>query len=124
MANKGLAKDFQPKFEILICPNNKKECIPQLPVINQYFNESQLYFLDKDYKHSIENLRQAYAITFEIKDPACLKCADVFRANIISSLENIHSELQRLTSGWFKARRYQSSLELVIQVLKEYKTGP
>lgn len=122
MAEKGLAKDYQPKFEVLICPNNKKDCVPQLPLINQYFNDSQVFCINKDYHSTIENLRHAYEITFEIKDPACLKCADIFRSTIISSLENIHSDLQKMTSGWFKANRYRSSLELVTQVLKEYKT--
>lgn len=123
MANKGLTKDLQPKFEVLSCPNNKKDCIPHLTVINQYFNESQMFCFNKDYHSSIEVLRYAYQTTLEMKDPGCLKCADIFRANIISSLENISAELQKMTSGWFKAHRYRSSLELITQVLEEYKTG-
>lgn len=121
MPEKGLSKDHQPKFEILSCPSNKKDCIPQLPAINQYFNDSQVHLLNKDYQNSIEALRLAYDITFEIKETACFNCADIFRVSIISSLENIQSELQKMTSGWFKANRYRSSLELVTQVLNEYK---
>lgn len=122
MPEKGLLQEYQPKIEMLRCPNNKNDCIPQLPVINQYFKESQLFLFDKDYKHSIDTLRQAYTTTLEITDSSCDKCADLFRLNIISSLENIHSELHKITSGWFKAKRYRSDLEQVTKVLKEYKT--
>jgi len=119
--------DLQPKIEIVNCPNDKSECVAQLPVINQHFHESHDSFLNKDYKSSIAILKRAYDTTYEIQESSCKNCTGLFRSTIISSLENIHLDLQKMTTGWFKSKRFRSSYELsalVLEELRQRNEGP
>ena len=111
----------QGKIELINCPHQKEGCEERLSVINQYFLVSHKYHYNKEYTRSIEALKLAFDLTFEIQESSCLNCAEQFRTTIISSLENIHSDLQKMSIGWFKATRFQSSLEQVTLVLEECK---
>ena len=113
--------ESQAKIELINCTLDKRMCTEQLSVINKYFHESNEYYHKKEYQRSIEALNLAFNSTYEIHEPSCLKCADLFRSTIISSLENIHLDLQKTTTGWFKAKRFQSSLEMASVVLDELK---
>lgn len=111
--------DDQPKIEVVNCPQGKEICMEQLAVINQYFLESRQSHLKKDYQKSIHALKLAFNATFEIKESTCLPHTDLFRLTIICSLETIHSDLNGMTTGWFKAKRFQSSFELATLVLDD-----
>ena len=113
--------DDQAKIEMVNCPLENELCLHQLTTINQYYTESNNSHLSKDYHKSIEALKLAFNCTYEINNSSCIKCAELFRSTIISSLENMHSELQSMTTGWVKYKRHQQSLELASLVLKEFK---
>jgi hypothetical protein len=104
---------------VVNCPPDQEICIEQLALINQCFLESRQSHLKKDYQGAIEALRLAFNATFEIREPSCLAYREKFRSTIISSLENIHSDLKEMTTGWFKAKRFQSSFELADRVLED-----
>ena len=110
--------DSQPKIEVVNFPQDQEACVKQLSVINQYFLESRRSHLDMDYQRAIESLKQAFHASFEINE-TCVQYAEKVRSTIILSLENIHSDLRQMTSGWFKAQRFQSSYELATVVLDE-----
>jgi hypothetical protein len=40
---------------------------------------------------------------------------------VMQTLENIHDELKKMTSGWLFPNRYKSSYELASVVLEEFK---
>ena len=111
----------QTKIEMINCPLDKVLCVEQLSVINKYYLESNEYHLKKDYQRSIEALKLAFDSTYEIHNSSCLKCAELFRSTIISSLENIHLDLEKMTTGMFKSKRFQSSFELATLALDEFK---
>ena len=113
--------DKQAKIEVVDCPQDMEECLKQLPEINRYFLESHRYHLNKDYQRSIEALKLAFNTTKEIKESSCLKCAELFRTTITQSLENIYDDLQKMTTGWFGSKRYQSSFEIATLVLAEFR---
>ena len=113
--------DSQSKIQMVSCPLDNKLCVENLSAINKYYRESNDYHLKKDYPRSIEALKLAFNLTYEINNSSCLKCAELFRSTIISSLENIHLDLERMTTGLFKSKRFQSSLELATLVLDELK---
>lgn len=69
----------------------------------------QEYRHRKDYKESIAALKDAFDKTIELQENPCLKCAALFRATITESLENVHDELQSMSTGIFKLKRYESS---------------
>lgn len=110
--------DHQPKIEVINFPEDQEEGGKQLSVINQYFLESGRFHLDMDYQRAIEALKQAFDVSLEINESG-VKYAEKVRSTIILSLENIHSDLRQMTSGWLKAKRFQSSFELATVVLNE-----
>lgn len=113
--------DYQSKIEIIRCPQQKKECVPQLPLINRCFSESQQLRMNKDYRHSIQVLEQAFELTFDMCEGGCETCSSMFRSVIISTLETIQSDLQGLTTGRFSVCDYKTVLEYVTQVLQAFR---
>jgi hypothetical protein len=114
--------DKQNKIEFVKCPKKEMKCKEQLTVINKIYIDTEFYRREKDYKSSIETLKNAFYITTELTEKPCTKCAEVFRATVIDSLENIHSELKNITTGIFGNKKYQSSLTLSQNALNELKS--
>lgn len=115
--------DKQDKIELVgnCLLGDKYLCKKQLSVINKKFLASSRYFRDKDYTRSIEELKSAFYITTEIQETSCTKCIELFRSTITESLENIHADLQKMSTGFFVRKHYQSSYELATSVLGELK---
>ena len=109
------------KIELVSCLRNGSECREHRHFINLHFNDSLTYLQNKEYSRSILALKNAYLKTTELQTSPCVKCADIFRGAIIQSLEGIHKDLHKMTSGFFGTRRFQSSYELASVVLKEFK---
>jgi hypothetical protein len=113
--------DAKDKIELLSCPNESKSCTKQLSSINVSFVESNIYRKDKDFTRSIEALKGAYHKTTELKDAACRKCVGLFKNTITQSLENIYEELEGMSTGFFKTKKYQASYMLANKVLKDFR---
>lgn len=109
------------KIELASCPQKSFKCREHLFVINENYRQSDQYIQNKDYHSSIENLKNAFYKTLEIKESSCLKCAEFFRSTISESLENIHKELGKMSTGIFKSKRFQSSYQEAATVLKEFE---
>lgn len=113
--------DKNDKIEIVSCPFVEKKCRDYLSVVNRSHLESGRYRRDKDFQRSIEILKSAFYITTELQDPRCLKCAGLFRTTITHSLENIHGELGKMSTGLFRTKRYHASYIEAGNVLEEFK---
>lgn len=109
------------KIELVSCLRNGSECREHRYFINSRFNDSYTYFQNKEYSRSILALKNAYLKTTELQTSSCVKCANLFRGAIIQSLEGIHYDLHKMTSGFFGTRRFRSSYELASDVLNEFK---
>lgn len=109
------------KFEMVRCVRGGRDCQEHRLVINRGFNESDSFLVNKEYSMSILTLKDAYYKTTDLQESACAQCADLFRCTITKSLESIHDDLFRMTRGLFGTKRYQSSYELVCNVLAEIK---
>lgn len=114
--------DKQDKFQFIKCPRKEMYCKEQLSVINKIYVDSEFFHREKEYKNSIETLKNAFYITTELIENPCTKCAEIFRATVIDSIENIHSELKKINSGIFGNKKYQTSLILAENVLNELKS--
>lgn len=115
--------DNQDKIELLDCQQDEKICKNYLPEINNYFHESDMYFRDKQFQKSIEALKNAFYTTEEFRESSCSKCAEFIQSVIIQSLENIHDELRKMSTGLFSTKRYQLSCNEAEKVLKEFKSS-
>lgn len=109
------------KIELLSCPHTGKDCKDHLSLINQSFSESHIYKQNKNFQGSIEALKNAFEKTNELQDLSCSTCAEFFRSTIALSLENMHDELNEMSTGIFGRKRYQSSYKAAGNVLKEFR---
>ncbi len=109
------------KIELLGCSCKDMTCRKQLLLVNKCYVESEHYYREKDFKRSIDILKSAFYSTLELTEIPCSKCAMVFRSTITESLENIHSELKKMSTGLFGYKRFQSSYLMADHVLKELK---
>ena len=112
----------QDKIELVSCPNKDMICKEHLAVVNKCYMISEQYRKDKNFNLSIEELKSAFYKTTELNELPCSKCAALFRSTITESLEDIHTELKKMSSGIFGSKRYQPSLLMSESVLKEFES--
>ncbi len=113
--------DNHEYIELVRCPNGESFCSEHLKLINEKMNLSSTFWMNKNFPQAIGELKVAFHKTTEINSPSCLPCAELFRSTIIKSLEVMQEDLRQMTTGHFKAKRHQSSYELVTNVLSELK---
>lgn len=109
------------KIELLVCQAGGHNCKEHLSAINDCYLEANNFHFDKDYLNSIESLKCAFFKTSDLNQDSCVNCAKLFRSTITQSLENINSELQNLTTGLFRKKRYHKSYIASREVLNEIK---
>jgi hypothetical protein len=96
-------------------------CRFHLSVVNNSYLQSEQYRKEKDYHKSIDTLKSAFNKTTEMMDHPCTRCARLYRSNIVESIENIHGELEKISTGIFGNKRYQSSYLKADNFLKEFE---
>jgi len=121
-ANEGkYFNDEEGFIEVESCPIDVMFCTEHLAFINKRMRFSRSHWINKNYLLAIEELKLAYNKTTELNQTPCVQCADLFRSTITNSLESIQEDLNRMTTGFFRARRFQASCELANRTLKEFK---
>lgn len=108
-------------IELESCPLEGKNCKEHRAFINRNLRVSLNHLLNKEYAQSIEELKRAYYKTTELNQPTCIQCAELFRSTITRSMEHIQEDLQKMSTGFFKVKRFNPSLEQATKVLKEIK---
>lgn len=110
----------QNKVELMGCPYNGQNCHKQLAAINKNYFDSARYQKEKNYLKAIHLLRNAYLKTNELQQLSCANCAELFRETINNSMENIHNDLQKMTTGVFRNKRYHEVYLEAAKALKEF----
>ena len=113
--------NIKEKIELVSCPLKEMMCRFHLSVVNNSYLQSEQYRKEKDYHKSIDTLKSAFNKTTEMMDHPCTRCARLYRSNIVESLEIIHDELEKISTGIFGNKRYQSSYLKVDNFLKEFE---
>lgn len=111
----------EDKFQMTSCPINGNNCKNHLPEINSDFRISNRAKENKNFQRSIKALRHGFYKSCELKDPICLKCSQLFCSSYIQSLEQIHNELEYMSSGLLGNKRYQNSCFQANDILNEFK---
>jgi hypothetical protein len=114
-------RDGHNTIELVRCAMGGVNCVNHRAVINKNILASRKFLLNKDYQRSIEVLKEAYYSTSDLQQTSCINCAKLYRCMVMQTLENIHDELKKMTSGWLFPNRYKSSYELASVVLEEFK---
>lgn len=115
-------EEKRDKIEFTGCKLSGKFCLNILPEINDHFRESDLLYRDRDFNRAIDALEMAWHKAAEIKGSDCQMCVLFFQATVVQSLESIHSELEKMTSGIFATKRYQSCYIKADELLKRIST--
>lgn len=102
------------------CPRNGVRCEDQRAKINECLLNSYDFFADRKYDKSIDELKIAYDKTNDLQEMPCVHCAGLFRMRIVQSMEQIHGELQRMTTGFFKQKQYKPTLEYANTIIQEF----
>lgn len=113
--------DKNLKIDLLECSNGGDTCKNQLAEINKSYNASIYHQYEKNYLESINILINAYEKTKELKQHSCIRCTAFFRSTIIESLKVIHTELQKMSSGVLRNKRYQEIYETADNILKNWQ---
>lgn len=114
--------DTKDKIEYTGCDKHiEKVCLTYLPAINEYFRESERYYRVKEFDKSIDALEKAHNLAGEIKGKECLQCMLFFQATVTQTLEGIHEELESMSKGLFRTRKYQPQFEKADKLLKKFK---
>ena len=113
--------DKVDKIELVNGKLENRRCVEHLSIFNNSYHESDKFQCNKDFQNSIETLKNAFNKTLEFKAPSCIKCAELLRSTIINSLENIHWELEKMSSGIFRTKRYEYSRLEVEKILREFR---
>jgi hypothetical protein len=111
----------QEKIELVSCPLREMMCNVHLSSVNKSYTEAEQHRKEKNFNSSIDTLKSAFYKTVELMDHPCIKCAHHYHTNIIDSLENIHDELEKITSGIFGDKRYHPIYLKAINVIKEFE---
>ena len=109
------------KIELLSCISGGGKCKKHLSIINEKYVESYFHQKDKNYLNSLNALKSAFLVTNDLTGTTCSKCAEIFRFTITRSVEDIHDELKKLSTGLFKTNRFQSVFIESRDLLKEFK---
>lgn len=121
VADSECFNDSQDKIQLVSCPRKEMICKVHLAMVNKCYVESEQYRRDKDYDRTIDTLKSAFYKTTELIDQPCSKCALLFRSTITESLENIHGELEKMSTGLFGKKRFHSYSIMAANVLKEFE---
>jgi hypothetical protein len=113
----------QGKIELESCSINGIYCKNELDLINRNLRDALKHRQDKNYLIAIKLLKEAYLITNNLQESPCVGCVDLFRTVIINSLEKIHKELHKMTTGIFGNKHYKSMCLEAGNLLIELKEG-
>ncbi|WP_159518160.1 hypothetical protein [Sunxiuqinia indica] len=109
-------------IQFVSCQYNGRKCAKKRSAINQCLLNSQDFFADRQYDDSIDELKSAFNETIDIQGSPCTNCASLFRSRITQSMEQIHGELHRMTTGFFRLDDYKPSYELADSTINEFKS--
>jgi hypothetical protein len=119
--NRKLIVDNRSKIELLSCQLETQKCKEHLSFINSSYYNAGNFHLEKDYLNSIESLKSAFIKASELKETSCSKCAEFFQLTITHSLENLNEELQKITTGLLRKKRYKKCYLESCKVLHDFK---
>ena len=111
------------KITLVSCPGGGNICSQHLVNINKNFHESEKYRLEKNYSRAFDLLKEAYQTTHDLQKESCLRCATMFRSTIARTVENMQTELHKMSTGLFKNKRYKEVYVEAGKILQEMKNG-
>jgi hypothetical protein len=122
----GKEKDYyhdeEEYLQLESCPDGGTKCLSQRAVINECMQLSRIHIENKNYTEVISSLKKAFDSTFDLDFKPCVSCAVFFRNLIFNALKKSEKELEKMTSGIFRKKKYGYYLVEVRKMLNDMKT--
>ena len=120
-AGAEILTDLQDEPEIIGCLYGGRNCMKKLAVINKHFLRSVKFQRGKKYHLAIEFLKSAYHKTDELNESTCARCIELFKAPILDSMTDLYQELDKMTKGIFRNKRYNDVFAEAENTLREFQ---
>ena len=118
-SEKDYYHDEEDYLQLEHCPNGGTKCLRERAVINEYMQLSRVHIENKNYSEVVSSLKRAFESTYDLGFKPCVSCAVFFRNLIFNSLKKSEAELERMTSGIFRKKKYTYYLVQVRNALEE-----
>lgn len=111
--------DNRDIIELVSCDSNGDNCSELRPEINRLLRSARKSRTNKEYRKAIDEIAEAYYLTDQNTRNSCQGCIALFRETMINSLSLINTELKKMSSGFFRDKRYQEVYLFSSQKLDE-----
>lgn len=112
-------KDDEDAIKLEKCPQGGHACRKEMASMNESLQKARVYNENKEHIQGFILYKEAFDATFNIKEVECQICAVFFRNTILTSLNKVIVDLEKLSKGWFAKKRYKQELILLKESLKE-----
>lgn len=99
--------DSKDVIELVSCKWNGANCTEGRKEINRLLRSARKSKMNKEYRKAIDEISEAYSLTDQITKDSCQQCTDFFRETMLNSLKQLTEELKRMSSGFFREKRYR-----------------
>ncbi len=114
--------DSRDVIELVSCQSNGDNCSELRPEINRLLRSARKSRMNKEYRKAIDEIAEAYYLTDHNTKDSCQGCIGLFRETMINSLNLINTELKKMSSGFFRDKRYREVYLFSSQKLDELTT--
>lgn len=108
----------QDNIQLLSCPQGGNNCMDLLKRINDYLFEANQHRMNKNYIQALKLKDRAFKETIILEGEHCFPCADLFRKFILNSVSEYISELDKMSRGFLKRRRFYEQRMLAVEYRK------
>ncbi len=118
-------RDKEEFIKLEHCKDKGDACNSQMKLMNGNLLLARKLIEKKEYTRALQEIKQAYNSTYQIKPEQCQKCAQLFRDTIMGTLKQITTDLKKMTSGLFARKMYRFDLqqaEILLRELEENKS--
>lgn len=115
-------QDNEDAIKLESCANGGNACRSQMILMNKHLLLSRKLIENKEYNRALNEIKEAFETTFDLKEEQCQKCAQLFRDTIINSLETIISDLTKMSKRVFGFRNFESDLEMAKMLLQKLQS--
>ncbi|MGV8095034.1 MAG: hypothetical protein AB2L24_24535 [Mangrovibacterium sp.] len=99
--------DSRDIIELVSCQWNGENCSDIRQEINRLLRSARKSRINKEYRKAIDEIVEAYFLTEQNTKDDCQQCLEFFRETMLNSLSLITAELKKMTTGFFRDKRYQ-----------------
>ena len=112
-------KDGEETIKLEHCADGGIACKLQMMLMNEDLMIARKLIENKEFTRAAQHIKQAFDSTWALKDNRCQGCAALFRNSVFAVLDNLISDLEDMTRGFFGSKKYRRDLERAVLLKQE-----